>query len=65
MLSMQTMSNIRRDFVATHLRSQINSLGKILEHIEKEKDFEFDYADESLKGVENNLRQLRKICSEG
>jgi hypothetical protein len=59
----QTMSSIRRDFVASHLRSQINRLRSILSTIEEE-DADNMYASESLREIEVNLRQIRKLCVE-
>ncbi len=59
----QTMSSIRRDFVASHLRSQISRLRNILSTIEEE-DADNMYASESLKEIEVNLRQIRKLCVE-
>jgi hypothetical protein len=57
------MSSIRKDFVASHLRSQINRLRGILTTIEAE-DADNMYAFESLKEIETNLRQIRKLCVE-
>ncbi len=58
---MNTMSSIRRDFVASHLRNQINRLRSILDNIEEERA-DCDYADQSLKEIEGGLRQIRKLC---
>jgi len=62
---MQAISSIRRDFIATHLRTQINSLRGVLDNIENDDAVDCDYAQQSLKEIENNLRQARKICEEG
>ncbi len=59
---MQTMSPIRKDFIVTNLRVQINRLMKLLSNVEDYCDLECDYANESLKDIENNLRQIRKLC---
>lgn len=59
---MNTMSSIRKDFVATHLRSQVNRLNNILGNIEEESKVDCAYAYESLKEVETNIRQIRKLC---
>lgn len=58
---MNTMLSIRRDFVASHLRNQINRLRSILDNIEEEQA-DCDYAGQSLKEIEIGLRQIRKIC---
>ena len=58
----KVMSAIRKDFIATHLRSQLNSLRNILDNIEEENKVDCDYARESLKDIEVKLRQLRKLC---
>jgi hypothetical protein len=59
---MNSMSTIRRDFIASHLRSQLNMLNRILSNIEEEDKVACDYAHESLKEIEANLRQIRKLC---
>ena len=59
---MQAMSAIRKDFIASHLRSQINSLQNILDDIEEQNKVDCGYARESLKDIEIKLRQLRKLC---
>ena len=60
---MQAMSAIRKDFVASHLRSQVNSLKNILDNIEEENKVDCDYACESLREIETKLRQIRKLCA--
>jgi len=59
---LQAMSSIRRDFVVSHLRSQLNRLRDVLESIEEEEDVDSGYADESLKQIERTLRNIRKSC---
>lgn len=57
---MQTMMNQRKDFIASHLRSQIEALRTVLESIERENLANSDYIDKSLKNVEKNLRRIRR-----
>jgi len=61
---MNSMSSIRKDFVASHLRSQLNRLHLILDNIEEDDRVDCDYAYESLKGIETDLRQIRKLCAD-
>ena len=61
---MAIMSSIRRDFVATNLRSQLNRLCSILTDIEKEDTVDCDYTNESLRAIEINLRQIRRLCTD-
>jgi len=61
---MNTMSAIRKDFLASNLRSQLGRLSSILDNIEEES-FDGECASDSLKEVELNLRQIRKLCVEG
>jgi hypothetical protein len=60
---MSAMSNMRRDFVATNLRSQLSRLNNILGAIEEKNKVDCDYAYNSLKEIELNLRQIRKLCT--
>ena len=58
------MSSLRLDFVGSHLRSQISRLHHILDNIEEEGEVDCEYASESLKEIETNLRQIRKLCTD-
>ena len=59
---MLTVSSMQKDFIASHLRGQLVRLRAILEAIESEDNADCEYANESLKVVEVNLRQIRKLC---
>lgn len=59
---MNIMSSIRKDFIASHLRSQINTLRSVLSTIEEENEHTCDYAEENLRQVESSLRRIRKLC---
>jgi len=59
---MQAMSTIRKDFVATHLRMQLHRLNNILNNIEDVEKADNEYAYQSLKEIETNLRQIRRLC---
>jgi hypothetical protein len=55
-----TMTSLRKDYVASHLRSQVNTLRAVLDAMENSNCIEDDYAGESLKRVEIDIRNLRK-----
>ena len=57
---MDTMSSLRKDYVASYLRSQMDTLKAVLEAMEDSNSIEDNYANESLKRVEINIRNLRK-----
>jgi hypothetical protein len=59
---MQDMSTVRRDFIVGHLRNQLTRLRGILNNMEEEK-VDCDYATSSLREIEVNLRQIRKLCA--
>ncbi len=59
---MNTMSPIRKDFLASNLRNQLSRLSRILSNIEEERMLDGECAGDSLKEVELNLRQIRKLC---
>lgn len=59
---MNTMSPIRKDFLASNLRNQLGRLSSILNNIEEERLTDSESASDSLKEVELNLRQIRKLC---
>ncbi|MDD5281511.1 MAG: hypothetical protein PHC37_01590 [Candidatus Omnitrophica bacterium] len=59
---MNAMSAIRKDFLASNLRSQLGRLSNILNNIEEERLVDGECASDSLKEIELNLRQIRKLC---
>ena len=59
----QCMSNIKRDFIASNLRSQVGRLTNILGSIEQDS-IDCDYMHDLLKEIESNLRQIRKLCAD-
>ena len=61
-MTAQTMPMVGRIFVASHLRSQLTSLQHVLDVIEEKNKVECDFAHESLKEIEANLRNIRKLC---
>ncbi|MGA2774454.1 MAG: hypothetical protein ABSE81_00095 [Candidatus Omnitrophota bacterium] len=61
-VDMDGMSTIRKDFVASNLRSQLNRLQNILNNIEVSDRVDCQYTDISLKEIEVVLRQIRKVC---
>ncbi|MFA5410811.1 MAG: hypothetical protein WC321_03005 [Candidatus Omnitrophota bacterium] len=58
---METISPIRREFVASHLRSQLERLRRVVGNIEVEDARDRFYAKESLREIEANLRRIRKL----
>ena len=52
--------NIHEDLFVGLLRSQINLLHKVLNHIEEGNSIN-EYVDENIKCVEKDLRWLRKF----
>lgn len=61
---MQMISSIRRDFVVRHLKSQLDRMHTVLLSLEEESEPDCDYARNSLKAIEEDLRKVRKLCSE-
>ena len=59
---MNNMSGMRKDFVASNLRSQVTRLSCVLNIIEEE-EMDCNYAYKSLMEIENKLRQIRKLCA--
>jgi hypothetical protein len=53
---------MRKDYIAIKLRLELNRLRSVLGNIEEEK-IDCGYAHDSLKAIELNLRQIRKLCS--
>jgi hypothetical protein len=61
-MNTQSMSMMRKDFVASYLRSQLNRLQDVLDNIEEENKVECGFATDSLREVETSLRKIRKMC---
>jgi Zn ribbon nucleic-acid-binding protein len=64
-MNMHTMSMMRKDFVASNLRSQVTRLQNVLDNIEEVNKVECGFAEGSLKEVETSLRSIRKMCTNG
>jgi hypothetical protein len=62
---METMSNMRKDFIASYLRSQVNKLTGLLSNMEEQISYNNDHLEETLKEIEINLRRIRKFFKEG
>lgn len=62
-MNMHVMSTMRKDFVASNLRSQLYRLQNVLDNIEEEKKVECGFAERPLREVETSLRNIRKMCT--
>lgn len=61
---MQTTSPIRKDFITSNLRSQIEKLRSVLGDMEDKNEVDCVFTFESLKEIEGNIRSIRKICEQ-
>ena len=59
----QTMSTLRRDFVAGHLRSQVIALRSLLHYLERNADPDYGHVDNSLKAIEDSISRSRKLLN--
>jgi hypothetical protein len=59
---MFAVTSQRKDTIASHLRFQIKTLQDVLKDIENEDAVDETYAMGTIKYVEKNLSQLRKLC---
>jgi hypothetical protein len=57
-----SISSLKKDFIASHLRSQLTTLQQVLDDIQSSGS-EFDYTLESLKRVESSIRKLRNFLN--
>lgn len=57
------MSPIRKEFITSYLRTQINMLQGLIEDIEN-NDARGDGYAPSFKQLEVNIRQVKKLCSD-
>jgi hypothetical protein len=57
------MSSLQKDFVASHLHSQLITLQQLLDDIESSDESGYDYTLESLRRVEADLRKLRSFLT--
>ena len=56
---MSGISRIRRDYITTHLRSQLARLSHVVTNCEQEEADE-KYMTASLRDIEVNLRRIRR-----
>lgn len=57
------MSQIRKEFITSYLRTQINMLQGLIEDIENNDERRDGYAP-SFRQLEINIRQVKKLCSD-
>ena len=60
-MMLNTISSMKRDFLASHLRSQIFTLQSVLKVIENDEEVNEMGTNEDLRKVEGVLRNLRKL----
>lgn len=58
---MEGITSILREFIVSHLRSQVKIIQTVLSSIENSREMEFYYVNESLGRVVLNLQRLRKL----
>jgi hypothetical protein len=57
---MSRISNLRKDYLASNIRCQVNTLNSIINNMESHDYLHDEYADESLQRVIINLVKLRR-----
>lgn len=57
---MSRTSNLRKDYLASNIRCQVNTLKSIINNMESHDYLHDEYADESLQRVIINLVKLRR-----
>jgi hypothetical protein len=57
---MSTLSNLRKDYLASNIRSQVNTLNSIINNMESQDYSYEEFADESLQRVIIDLVKLRR-----
>lgn len=60
MLKMNKLSNLSKDYFASNIRCQINTLNSVINNMESQDNLHEIYADESLQRVIINLVKLRR-----
>jgi hypothetical protein len=58
------VSGIRKEFMASSIKSQMNRFSRILNVIENDDSVDTGYVDSSLKEIEHSLRKIRKECND-
>ncbi len=58
------MSQIRKEFITSYLRTQIHMLQGLIEDIENNDARGDDGYAPSFKQLEVNIRQVKKLCSD-
>jgi hypothetical protein len=57
---MSRLSNLRKDYLASNIRSQVNTLNSIINNMESQDYSHEEFADESLQRVIIDLVKLRR-----
>jgi len=59
-MSVKEVSGIRKEFMASSIKSQMNRFSRILNVIENDEVVDTGHFDSSLKEIEISLRKIRK-----
>lgn len=59
----QDISSVRKDFLASQLRTQLSRMNTILQNFGDEEKVDCGYMFASLREIETNLRHIRKFCT--
>ena len=57
------ITGLEKDFLASNLRAQVDTLRLVLSSLEESGESEFEYAAESIRRVENDLKRIRNFLN--
>lgn len=63
MFEVKKLSRLHQDYLASFLRSQLTTLQNVLNNVENSASYDEGYVSESIRRIERNMRDFRKVHS--
>jgi len=57
------LSRLHQDYLTSFLRSQLTTLQNVLDNVENSDSYDKGYVSESIRRIERNMRDFRKVHS--
>lgn len=63
MFEVKELSRLHQDYLTSFLRSQLTTLQNVLDNVENSDSYDKGYVSESIRRIERNMRDFRKVHS--
>lgn len=61
MFEVKKLTRLHQDYLTSFLHSQLTALQSVLSNVEDSQKFDYEYLEESIKRVEQDMHRFRKV----